>query len=109
MGFLVGFPMFIVAPCVIATWIGTRVRLPVLAFVVTWLLTPLVAAVITVLGVPILRAISPPGNDGTGAIMLPFLGIVTGAIAGIVAAVIVNRRLSPLPPTSSAPRPEGEQ
>lgn len=92
MGFLIGFPLFIVAPCVLAGWIGTRVRSPVIAFVLTWVMTPLVSAVVTVLGTPVLRAITPANNDGTGTIMLPFFGIVTGLIAGIVAAVLVSRR-----------------
>lgn len=92
MGFIIGFPLFIVTPCVIAGWIGTRVRTPIVALVVTWLLTPLVSYVVTVLGTPILRAITPVGNDGTGAIMLPFFGVVTGLIAGLVAAGIVRRR-----------------
>ncbi len=91
MGFLIGFPLFIVAPCVIAGWVGTRVRTPVVALVVTWLLTPFASYVITVLGAPILRAITPVGNDGTGTIILPFVGIVTGLIAGFVAAGIVRR------------------
>lgn len=92
MGFLIGFPLFIVAPCAIAAWLGTRVRSPVVAFLVTWVLTPLVSYVITVLGTPVLRAITPAGNDGTGAIMIPFFGIATGVIAGIVAAWFVKRR-----------------
>lgn len=92
MSFVIGFPLFIVAPCVIAAWLGTRVRSPFIAFVLTWVLTPLVSYVITVLGSPVLRAITPAGNDGTGAIMIPFFGIVTGLIAGIVVARIVQRR-----------------
>jgi len=92
MAFLIGFPVFIVAPCAVAAWIGTRLRSPIVAFFVTWALTPFASLVITVLGTPILPAITPPNNDGTGAIMLPFLGIVTGLIAGIVAGVIVSRR-----------------
>lgn len=92
MGLLIGFLLFIVAPCVISAWVGTRVRSPFIAFALTWVLTPLVSYVITVLGTPVLRAIAPAGNDGTGAIMIPFFGIVTGAIAGIVAAMIVKRR-----------------
>ena len=94
MGFLIGFPLFIIAPCAIAGWIGTRVRSPVIAFVVTWMLPPLVAAFLTALGTPVLRALTPAGNDGTGAIMIPFFGIVTGLIAGIVASVIVSRRIA---------------
>lgn len=94
MGFLIGFPLFIVAPCVIAAWVGTRVRSPIIAFAVTWVLTPFISAVVTVLGRPILRAISPASNDGTAAIMLTFYGFVTGLIAGIVAGVIVNRRIT---------------
>ena len=92
MGFLIGFPLFIVAPCVVAAWIGTRVRWPVVALVMTWLLTPLMSFFVTVLGTPILRAFSPAGNDGTAAIMLPFLGVFTGLVAGIVASRVVRRR-----------------
>lgn len=92
MGFLIGFPLFIVAPCAIAAWLGTRVRSPLIALLLTWVMTPLVSVVITVVFTPVLRAITPAGNDGTGAIMLPFFGIVTGLIAGIVAAVVVRRR-----------------
>jgi hypothetical protein len=77
-----GFPDWLsavhLAPCAIAAWLGTRVRSPMIAFAVAWVLTPLVSYVITVLGTPVLRAITPAGNDGTGAIMIPFLGIVTG-------------------------------
>ena len=106
MGFLIGFPLFIVAPCAISGWLGSRVRWPILAFFITWVLTPILSAIITVLRVPILQAISPPNNDGTGAIMLPFLGIVTGLIAGIVSAVVVSRRnayqsATPTPPLPS--------
>ena len=92
MGFLIGFPLFIVAPCAIAGWLGTRVRVPAIAFVVTWVATPLITAVFILVGTPVLRAITPAGNDGTGAIMLPFFGIVTGVIAGAVAARFVSRR-----------------
>lgn len=92
MSFVIGFPLFIVAPCVIAAWLGTRVRSPLIAFVLTGIATPLVSFVLTVVFKPVLRAITPAGNDGTGAIMIPFFGIVTGAIAGIVAAMIVKRR-----------------
>lgn len=92
MGFLVFVLLFIVAPCAIAAWLGTRVRSPLIALVLTWIATPLVSLVFTIVGTPVLRAITPAGNDGTGAIMLPFFGIVTGLIAGIVAARIVKRR-----------------
>ncbi len=94
MSFVIGFPLFIVAPCAIAAWLGTRVRSPLIAFVVTWVMTPLVSYGITVLGTPVLRAITPANNDGTGAIMIPYFGIVTGLIAGIVVAWIVKRRRS---------------
>ena len=102
MSFLIGFPLFIVAPCAIAAWLGTRVRSPAVAFVLTWALTPLVSAVVTVLGIPVLRAITPANNDGTGAIMLPFFGIVTGLIAGIVAAEIVKRQAGEVRPKPDA-------
>jgi hypothetical protein len=92
MGFLIGFPLFIVSPCLLSAWIGTRVRSPVIAFLLTWLLTPFTTALIAILGTPVLRAITPPENDGTGVIMLPFFGIVTGLIAGIVAAILVSKR-----------------
>lgn len=92
MGFLIGFPLFIVAPCVLAGWLGARCRIPAVAFFVAWLATPCASLAITVLGMPVLRAITPPENDGTGAIMLPFFGVVTGVLAGIGAAVTVQRR-----------------
>ena len=102
MGFLIGFPLFIVAPCAIAVWVGTRVRSPLIAFVLTWIATPFASFVITIVFTPVLRAIPPAGNDGTGAIMLPFFGIVTGLIAGIVAAWIVRRRGGEVAPKSVA-------
>lgn len=102
MGFLIGFPLFIVAPCAIAAWLGTRVRSPLVAFVVTWIATPLVSFVITVVFTPVLRAITPANNDGTGAIMIPYFGIATGAIAGIVAAMIVKWRDGEVAPTQDA-------
>jgi len=77
MGFLIGFPLFIVAPCAIAVWLGTRVGSPLIAFVLTWIATPLVGFVITIVFTPVLLAITPAGNDGTGAIMLPCFGIAT--------------------------------
>ncbi len=92
MGFLVGFPLFIVAPCVIAAWLGSRVDSRLIAFVLTWILTPFVSFVLTVALAPVLRALTPANNDGTGAIMIPYFGIVTGLIAGIVASMIVKRR-----------------
>lgn len=95
MGFLVGFPLFIVAPCAIAAWLGSRVRSPLIAFVLTWIATPFVSLVLTVALAPVLRGLIPANNDGTGAIMIPYFGIVTGVIAGTVAAVIVKRRKTP--------------
>ena len=92
MGFLVGFPLFILAPCAIAAWLGMRVRSPFIAFVMAWIATPIVSFVLTVLFAPVLRSLIPANNDGTGAIMIPFFGIVTGVIAGIIAAVFVQRR-----------------
>jgi hypothetical protein len=92
LGLLIGFPVFIVAPGVIAGWFGTRVRRPVIAFFLAWIMTPIVTLIVTIALWPLLRALIPPDNDGTGAIMLPFLGIATGLVAGIVAAVIVGRR-----------------
>lgn len=92
MGFLVGFPLFIVAPCAIATWLGSRVRSPLVAFALTWIATPFVSYFLTVVLAPVLRALIPAHNDGTGVIMIPYYGIATGFIAGIVAAVIVRRR-----------------
>ena len=92
MGFLIGFPLFIIAPCAIAAWLGTRVRSPLVAFVLTWIATPFVSFLLTVVLAPVLRELTPANNDGTGAIMIPYFGIVTGVIAGIVAALIVQRR-----------------
>lgn len=91
-GFLIGFPVFIVAPCVIAGWLGTLTGRPVPAFILTWILTPLITLGVTIVLWPLLRALTPPNNDGTGAIMIPFFGIATGLFAGIIAAVVVGRR-----------------
>ncbi len=102
MGFLIGFPLFIVAPCAIAAWLGTRVRSPLIAFVLTWIATPFVSFVLTIVLAPVLRALIPANNDGTGAIMIPFLGIMTGVISGIVAAVIVKRRGGEVAPKPNA-------
>lgn len=102
MGFLIGFPLFIVSPCVIAVWLGTRVRLPVVAFALAWVMTPIASWIITIVLWPILRALIPPNNDGTGAIMIPIFGIATGLIAGIVAAVIVRRRQDKVAATTTA-------
>lgn len=71
MGFLIGFPLFIVAPCAIAAWLGTRVRSPVIAFFVAWVMTPHVTYVITVLGTPVLRAISSAGSAEVPRVWLP--------------------------------------
>lgn len=91
-GSLVVLSLFIVAPCAIAAWVGTRVRRSLIAFVLAWILTPIVSVIVTLVLWPVLRAMIPSNNDGTGAIMIPFFGIVTGLVAGIVAAMIVGRR-----------------
>lgn len=75
-------------PCVIAAWIASRVRWPVIAFLLAWVLTP----ILNVLGVLVYAPFAPAGNDGTWAIVLPLYGIGTGLIAGIIAAAIVVRR-----------------
>lgn len=85
--FFIGVPIFIIRPWVTPAWIGSRIRWPLFAFVVT--------PAITVLGIPILRAIMSLGNDGSGVIMLPlpFVGVLTGLVAAIVAADVVKRRM----------------
>ncbi|MDZ4688284.1 MAG: hypothetical protein SH850_24690 [Planctomycetaceae bacterium] len=86
------FAMIIVAPVAIAAWVGSRVRSPLVAFVIAWMLTPVLTGLNVVLMIPAIRLASPPNNDGTGVIMLPFLGLVTGLFAGIAAAVLSSRR-----------------
>jgi hypothetical protein len=102
LGFLIGFLLFIVAPGAIAMWIGTRVRRPLIAFLLTWIMTPVISLVVTIFLWPVLSALTPADNDGTGAIMLPFFGIVTGIVAGSVAALIVSRRRDMVVATSTA-------
>lgn len=92
LGFAIGFPVFILLPGLVASWLGARVRWPWLAFVLAWLLTPFAMLLFVLALAPLLRALTPPGNDGTGAIMLPFVGIATGLVAGGVAAFAVARR-----------------
>jgi hypothetical protein len=91
-GWLIGFPLFIVAPGAIAVWLGSRVHRPLFAFALTWLATPIASLLITLVFWPVMRALTPPNNDGTGAIMIPFFGIVTGFGFGIASAMIVRRR-----------------
>jgi hypothetical protein len=92
-GWLIGFPLFIVAPCVISAWIGSRLRRPIAAFVLAWVLTPFANLAVLIVFWSVLRAITPPENDGTGAIMLPFLGVLTGLASGLTASVMVSRRM----------------
>lgn len=89
---LIALLLFILVPCAMAAWFGTRLRRPLVAFVLAWLLTPILTLVVEILLWPVLRALIPPNNDGTGAIMLPFFGILTGVIAGGVSAISVARR-----------------
>jgi membrane associated rhomboid family serine protease len=79
---LIVFLLVILAPCAIAAWLGTLLRRPLIAFVLAWLLTPILTLVVEILLWPFLRALTPPDNDGTVAIMLPFFGIITGLVAG---------------------------
>lgn len=92
LGWLLGFPLFIVAPGAIAAWLGSRVHRPLLAFALTWLATPIVSLLITLVFWPVMQALTPPSNDGTGAIMIPFFGAVTGFGFGITSAIMVRRR-----------------
>ena len=99
--------LFLIAgPCVLAVWIGSRVPVPALAFAIAWPLTPMISYVATPVLIPVLRAVTPPNNDGTGVIMIPFFGIVTGLVAGIVAAVIVSRRNAKSARSPIVPPPE---
>ena len=99
--------LFLIAgPCVLAGWIGSRVPVPSLAFAIAWPLTPIASYVATQVLIPVLRAVAPPNNDGTGVIMIPYFGIVTGLIAGIVAAVIVRRRNAKSAKSRIVPPPE---
>jgi hypothetical protein len=84
--------LFIGGPCAIALWIGMRAPWPLLAFFLAWVMTPLISLAMVVLLMPLIRATIPPGNDGTGVIMIPIYGILTGLIAGIAAAIMVSRR-----------------
>ncbi|MFN0199272.1 MAG: hypothetical protein ACKVT0_21180 [Planctomycetaceae bacterium] len=84
--------LLLVGPCAIGVWIGTRVRWPAIAFFLAWLITPAISYVAVKAMIPVLRAVTPPDNDGTWVIMVPFFGIVTGLGGGIAAAMIVFRR-----------------
>ena len=88
LGAILGIIVLLGGPCAIAAWIASRVRWPLIAFLLAWVLTPLV----NVLGVLVYAPFAPAGNDGTWAIMLPLYGVGTGLISGTVAAVVVVRR-----------------
>jgi hypothetical protein len=83
-------------PCILAGWIASFLRQPVLAFFAAWLLTPLIAMTAVLMAIPALRALTPPGNDGTEVIMIPIFGIVSGFIAGLIVAA----RARPRAPTA---------
>lgn len=85
---IIGAVILFGGTCSIAVWIATRVRWPVVAFFLAWVLTPLVCG----LAVLVLSPFASAGNDGTWAIMLPIYGVGTGLVSAAVAAVIVNRR-----------------
>lgn len=92
MGFLIGFPLLILGPCLLAMFVGTRINSRLAAFLITWILTPLLTLQFMYVFTPVLRAIIPPGYDGPGVLMLPFLGIMPGLVAGVLAQWFVNRR-----------------
>lgn len=84
-------------PCVLAAWVGSRLRAGFPAFFLAWFLTPLFTGVMLVLVWPFMVMAMDPNSDGTGAIILPFLGIFTGLGSGIAAAVMVARNQKKLP------------
>jgi ABC-type transport system involved in cytochrome c biogenesis permease component len=92
MAALVGIMLLIVAPCAIAAWLGSRVRLPIAAFLLTWLATPFLTVLFVIVFTPLMAALMDVNNDGTWAIMIPIYSVGIGFIVGIVAAIVVRRR-----------------
>jgi len=92
MAALIGIPLLIVAPVVLAAWLGSRLRWAVAAFLLAWLATPLITILFTIIFSPLMSAMSPPGNDGSWVIMIPIYSVGSGLIAGIAAAIVVGRR-----------------
>jgi len=89
---MLGLLVLFGVPCAFAVWLGTRIRWPLLAFLLAWVTTPLASYGMIVALWPILAAMTPPNNDGTWVIMVPLYSIATGLLAGIAAAVVVTRR-----------------
>ncbi len=81
-----------VAPCALSVWVGTRVRWPVVAFFLAWFTNPFVSFALFLIFEVVGHAITERHSDGTAVIVAPFYGLASGLIAGIVAAVIVDRR-----------------
>jgi hypothetical protein len=80
------------APCMVAAMWGARFRTGVGAFFLAWMLTPILTGLMVMLAWPFIAMAADPNSDGSGAIILPFLGIVTGLGSGI-AAVVLQARL----------------
>lgn len=87
-------------PFVLSAWLGSRLRSAVAAFFVAWLATPFLTWLMVVLMWPFIRMASDPNSDGTGVIVLPLVGVLTGIISGIAASVQVGRRKATLPDTA---------
>lgn len=90
--FLIGLLLFILPPCMVSAWVGTRTQLPIAAFLTSWILTPSLTGIVVLLGTPILREIIPYEGAGTVVLILLLWGSISGLIAGAVAALIVGRR-----------------
>ena len=75
-----------------AVWIGTRVRWPVLAFFLAWATTPIASWGAVMVSLLAFNVITPSNNGGSWVLIVPFYGFGTGLVAGIIAAVMVDRR-----------------
>lgn len=99
MDFLISCFLFIVTPCAMTAWFTTRFRSPLKALFVTWAMSPIMCVVVTVVVMLVLKPLTPDNNE-TVKTMTYFIGplppliagFVAGPIAGIVAAVVVDRR-----------------
>ena len=77
-----------VLPVSIAAFLGSRCRWTALGFFAGWLMTPLLILLL----LPLLMPFADRNSDGTAFITLPFLGLVTGVLAGAISALTISRR-----------------
>ena len=83
----------VIAPIVLGTWIGKSIQGGATsAFLAGYIATPLASFCVALVVVLLSPFFWPIPNIGTLLIALPTLGIGTGLVSGVLAALIVRQR-----------------